>query len=175
MPSAYDPLPARRIEYTDKTSDFSCGELELDVYLARHAVQAQNSGGPVTYVIVGDDGQVIAYYSLVNDSLSYDRAPERLSRGMGRYSVPMTTLTKLAVDETHKREGLGLGLIAHAFRTAVTAAEQVGSRGILVQPLNEALYGFYEMGGFKRIEQTPEPNLMYVLMKDVRAALRDAG
>jgi GNAT superfamily N-acetyltransferase len=92
---------------------------------------------------------------------------------MGHYPVPMTCLTKLAVDEAYKRQGVGKGLIVHAFQTAADTAEHVGSRCILVQPLNVELYDFYERAGFVRIEETPEPNRMYVLMKDVRTALRN--
>jgi GNAT superfamily N-acetyltransferase len=166
-------LSARPIEDEDDTSRFSSGEPSIDMYLKQYARQSQGRGGPVD-----EERYVIAYYSLVADALEPDEAPRALTKGMGRYRIPMTLLARLGVDERYHGKGIGRDLVIHAFATAVAAAGGVGSRGILVQPINEGLYRYYEQFGFKKLDpDTPLDQLkpMYVLMNDVRATLETFG
>jgi predicted N-acetyltransferase YhbS len=128
-------------------------------------------------VAIDSTRTVLGFYSLVSDRLEHQDAPPDLTRGMGQRPIPMTLLACLAIDEHEQRGGLGTALVLHAFNTALDAAELVGSRGILVHPINEELYRYYARFGFRRLNSVPsaEETSMYVLMKDLRATFEAFG
>jgi len=170
-------LDVRPLEPGDDTSNFHCGEESLDLYLQRYALSAQNSGGPRTYVAVAEGHSIVGYYSLVNDSMEREKAPQRLAAGMGRYPIPLTLLARLAVVRGDQGGGIGTELVLHAFTVALAAAQMVGSRGITVDVLRQGLQAWYRRFGFREFDPDMEPPdlQMYLLMKGVRGTLRAFG
>ena len=75
-----EQIDVRPLEPGDDTSTFHCGEESLDVSVQRYALSAQKSGGPRTYLAVADDGSIVGYYSLVNDSMERETAPGAAGR-----------------------------------------------------------------------------------------------
>jgi hypothetical protein len=66
---APEPLgPAHRLDA------FTCSQPSLDIWLVRHARQAQASGSAKTF-IVADSDQVAGYYSLTVGQVDTARAP----------------------------------------------------------------------------------------------------
>jgi GNAT superfamily N-acetyltransferase len=170
-------LAVRLLEPGDDTEKFHCGEDSLDDYLHRYALSAQRSGGPRTHVALADDGSIVGYYSLVNGSIERETAPVRLAAGMGRYAIPVTVIARLAVAGGGQRQGVGTDLVLHAFKTATSAADIVGSRAITVDALRQGLQGWYARFGFREFDPGKEPPdlHMYVLMKDVRETITRFG
>jgi hypothetical protein len=84
---------ARRVEKlrTDhSTESFDCGREELNRCLLRYAWQNQQAGAAQTYVGLAGDA-VIGYYTLAVGHVTREEAPERLTKGLARHPVPISS------------------------------------------------------------------------------------
>ena len=92
--------PGTEHEVVVGLDEFDCGAADLDAWLKRSARTAAASGTAATYVLCLDD-RVVGYYALAMSSVTHDRAPSRLRRGMPD-SVPVVLLARLAVDRSEQ-------------------------------------------------------------------------
>jgi predicted N-acetyltransferase YhbS len=76
------------------------------------------------------------------------KAPERISKGMGQYPIPVVLLARLAVSLDHQGCGIGRGLLQDAIRRTLVMAEQAGIRALLAHPIDEDAARFYLRFGF---------------------------
>jgi len=149
--------------------EFDCGKQELTEWLRRYALQDQQAGSARVFV-VHRGGRIVGYYALAAASVEPETAPERVKRGLARHAIPVILLARLAVDLAEHRKGVGAALLKDALRRAVAAAEEIGARAILVHAKDEEARAFYEKFDF---ESSPtDPLHLFLLMKDLRAALR---
>ena len=169
-------LEVRPLEPGDDTSNFHCGEESPDADLQRFALSAQKSGGPRTYAAVADDGSIVGHYSLVNDSMERETAPERLAAGMGSYPIPLTLLARLAIVQHDRDAGVGTDLVLHAF-TRLWRSPSWWAPVPSLDALRQGFQGWYRRFGFREFGPDKEPPdlQMYVLMKNVRATLAAFG
>lgn len=138
------PVP---LERRHKAGGFSCGKPELDEYLRRYALTNQRKGCGRTYVALRGQ-RIAAYYTLAAGSVSPEDAPEPVSRGLGRYPIPVVLLARLAVDENERGRGLGAAMLKDALRRALGAAQIVGARAVLTHAKDEDARRFYERFDF---------------------------
>ena len=133
---------------------FDCGDKELNTYLHRYARQNHQSGGAKCFVAVRRDApdRVLGYYTLSPASLSYARTPAIVSRGLGRYDVPVFRLGRLAVDLSAQGSGLGGKLILAAGERALLVSEHVGGVALLIDAKNERAAAWYASYGAVRLE-----------------------
>lgn len=144
---------------------FDCGKPALNDWLVRHAHQAQGSGSAKTFV-VSDDDRVAGYFSLTVGQIDTLDAPERISKGMGRYPLPVVILARLAVSLRDQGQGIGLGLLQDAIRRTLLIAEQAGIRAMLTHPIDDDAAKFYIRFGFM---QSPlRERQLLLLLKDAR-------
>ena len=155
-----EPLDARH-----QIDRFYCGRPALDVWLARHARQAQTSGSAKTFVVAEED-QVVGYYSLTVGQVDTLDAPERVRQGMGQYPIPVVILARLAVSLRCQGQGIGLAMLRDAIRRTLTIAEQAGIRALLTHPIDDPAARFYERFGFMRSPMREQQWLL--LLKDAR-------
>lgn len=153
----------------DVTSAFDSGEESLDRWLRGRARGNEKSGASRTMVSVTDEGRVAGYYCLSASSLVRDdETPAELGGGQPN-PIPVVLLGRLAVDQAFAGIGLGSSLLQHAVVQAVTAAETIGIRAILVHALTEEVVPFYERFGFTRF---PDANhVLYLLVADARRTI----
>jgi len=149
--------------------DFDCGSPPLNAFLKQHAIANSRSGSSQTYVAVTEPNTVAGFYSLAVGSIAYSNAPERLSKGLPHYPVPLVILARLAIDRRYHGQGLGAGLLVDALRRTLAAADIAGVRGILVHAKDDAARAFYEHFGFQPFPE--HPFTLYRLLKDVRGML----
>jgi predicted N-acetyltransferase YhbS len=150
-------------------SDFSCGEPELDRWLADYAVAAQPSDSARVFVAT-ESQRVVGYYALAAAQVQPEDAGERALRGQPRRRpVPAVLLARLAVDLAHQGRGLGSSLLQDAMLRANGAAEELGIRVMLVHAKHEAASHWYKRFGFE--ESPTDPLHLLLLMKDLRAFL----
>ena len=164
-------LRLERLRADHDVAGFTCGVDELDRWLGRHAVAAQQMDSARTFVVVRDN-QVVGYVSLTMGSVQRADAPQQLVRGMPGYPVGMVLIARLAVDKREQRAGLGTRLFADALRMAVLAGESVAARLVVVDALDEQAAGFYRRHGFT--DTLDRPLRLYRRMKDIRASLQPA-
>lgn len=60
------------------------------------------------------------------------RFPGAISKGLGRYDVPVFRLGRLAVDKSMQGQGLGAQLLLSAGKRCIQAALQVGGVALLI-------------------------------------------
>lgn len=150
-------------------SAFRCGQPELDEWLKRHALSSARSDAAQTYVVVDGD-RVVGYYALAAGSVDRADATGRVAKGMPRHPIPVLLLARLGVDRNHQGRGIGALLLGDALVRAAAGAEIIGARALLVNAKDDAARAFYERYDF---EPSPIHRLqLFLLMKDVRAALR---
>ena len=149
-------------------SALESGNAELDDWLRRHAVPAQEMDLARTFVLIRND-RVVGYFSLTMGSVRRTDAPAKLVRGLPAYPVGMVLLARLAVARQDQSKGIGALLLAEALRMAVAAGEAAAARLVVVDAVNDDAVRFYERHGF-----VPAPGhrlRLYRRMKDIRASL----
>ncbi|WFE51484.1 GNAT family N-acetyltransferase [Micromonospora sp. WMMD1155] len=152
---------------------FDCGSRAQSVWLVEHALQAHRAGLSRVYVVRDDehpDRRVIGYYALAAGSVAPADASPRLQQGAGRYHQPVVILTRLGVDRSAQRIGLGRALVVDALRRIAAAAEVIGVRAVLIHCETDAARDFYQR--LAKFDASPtDPMHLLLLMKDLRRAL----
>jgi GNAT superfamily N-acetyltransferase len=118
-------------------------------------------------------GSVVGYYSLAAGSVRKEESPARIAKGLANHPIGVILLARLAVDRSEHGAGLGKKLLVDALSRALTAADVIGARAILVHAIDDEATAFYEKFGF---EPSPiDPKQLMLLMKDLRATLKCIG
>ena len=131
---------------------------------------SQAAGSSLTYVVCHGETRVVGYYSLCVGAVEHADAPSRASRGLARHPIPVMLLARLAIDQTEQGRGLGKALLKDALIRTARAAEIAGIRALLVHAKDDGARHWYETLDF---EPSPtDPYHLYLLLKDIRAALR---
>lgn len=162
------PVRLERLEAHHALADFNSGNDELDTWLRRHALAAQQMDSARTFVLRGDN-EAVGFFSLTMGSVLRSDAPAKLVRGLPNYPLGMVLLARLAVHQAYQGAGLGALLLAEALRKAVMAGEAAAARLVVVDATDEPAARFYERYGF--IRAPDHPLRLYRRMKDVRASL----
>ena len=161
------PLRIEKLHRTHAVEQFTCGQPELDRFLIRHALQAQQANSSQTYIAL--DGQAVAgFYTLVAGEVAHAQAPERVVKGMARHPIPLLVLARLAVHTKAQGSGIGSGLLLDALGRTLQVAEVIGVRALAVHAKDERAIAFYRHFGF-----TPSPSdarHLFMLIKDIRLA-----
>lgn len=159
------PVP---LEARHDRSAFDSGVSELDDWLKNFAWQAHRSESSKVYVI-HDELRVVGFYALSAGSVRPNRAPARIAKGQGSYDLPIVILTRLGVDHLLRGKGFGAALLKDVLVRVASAADIVGARALHAHAKDAHARQFYEHFGF---EASPvDPHAMFLLMKDVRAAI----
>jgi GNAT superfamily N-acetyltransferase len=165
-------LRLERLGAQHDLSIFASGNDDLDSWLRRHALAAQEMDSARTFILTGNE-RVVGYFSLTMGSVLRAEAPAKLVRGLPAYPVGMVLLARLAVDRQEQGKGLGSLLLAEALRKAVAAGEAAAARLVVVDAIDAAAAHFYERPGFVRAPE--HPLRLYRRMKDVSASLNASG
>ena len=81
--------------------------------------------------------------------------------------LPDTLLGQLAVDTGYQRQGHAVSLLKFALKTAILAADMIGSLGVITHPLDDGVRGFYARWGFADMPFDPRRSMM-VRMVDLQ-------
>jgi GNAT superfamily N-acetyltransferase len=102
--------------------------------LKRYARQNHESGGAKCFVATPRDApaRILGFYTLSPASVEFSRAPAVVTRGLGRYEIPVYRLGRLGVDRTVQGRGLGGRLLLRAAERCMTAAQEVGGVALLI-------------------------------------------
>lgn len=158
--------PLQGLQPVHVVENFDCGKGALNVWLQRHARQAQGSGSAKVFVVPDQANVVAAYYGLTVGQIHAQDAPERVARGMGGYPIPVVLLARLAVASSAQGQGLGAALLKDAIARTVQVADQVGIRAMLTHPIDEEAARFYQRFGF--VASPVRPDQLLLLLKDAR-------
>ena len=160
-------LHIEKLHRTHNVEQFTCGQPELDRFLTRHALQAQQSNSSQTYVAVSDSA-IVGFYTIVAGEIQHAQAPERVVKGMSRHPIPLLVLARLAVHTKAQRKGIGSGLLLDALGRTLQVADLIGVRALAVHAKDDQAVAFYRHFGF-----TPSPTdarHLFMIIKDIRLA-----
>src|SRR5258708_23722317 len=93
--------PVALLESGHDRSQFDCGIEPLNIYLKQYGLQNQRKGIVRNYVTCRNH-RVVAYYSFAYGSVVPTDAPPKITKGIGKYPVPVVLLARLAVDLREK-------------------------------------------------------------------------
>lgn len=156
---------------------FDCGVRDLNEFLRDDALNHMRALMSVTYV-VKNGADVVAYFSLLNDSLKFDpdkqatktawnRMTRKIPNAKRLRSYPAVKLGRLAVNRPMQRGGFGAQILDWMKMSFVTM-NKTGCRFIIVDALNnEDTLRFYQRNDFEfLIEDGQEKTrLMYYDLK----------
>jgi GNAT superfamily N-acetyltransferase len=162
----------RPLAADDDRSQFDCGRESLNAWFRRHAWDNHTIGASRVNVITDPELEcIIGYVTLSAAQIERAFLPKPQQRNRPD-PLPATLLGQLAVDKRYQGQGHAVSLLQFALRTALRAADVVGSVGVITHPLDENVRGFYEKWGFHDLPFDPRRAMM-VRMVDVRAAFAD--
>jgi GNAT superfamily N-acetyltransferase len=160
-------LHIEKLQRTHVVEGFTCGQPELDRFLIRHALQAQQANSAQTYVAVSS-AEIVGFYTIVAGEVQHADAPRRVVKGMPRHPIPLLVLARLAVHTKMQGRRLGAGLLLDALERTLQVADVVGVRALAVHAKDDRAAAFYGHFGF---EPSPtDPRHLFMIIKDIRLA-----
>lgn len=156
------------ISKSQNRRDFDCGEDELNEFIQKSARQNHDDNISKTYVIVDDNNNVIAFYTLVYENIELEELnliPSDL-RACRKNKFPCVLLGMLARDKKIKQQDYGLFLLNEAIKKTYEASKIAGIKGLFLSPINKSVCEkFYDKIDFlTRIDE----KLYYIPINTVR-------
>jgi GNAT superfamily N-acetyltransferase len=139
---------------------FDCGKPSLNDWLRRFALTNQQSDSARTYVL-HRAGRVVGYYSLSAGAVRKEESPARIAKGLAKHPIGVILLARLAIDRGEHGTGLGKAMLADALSRAMTAADAIGARAILVHAIEEEAAAFYKKFGFEPSPIDPKQLMLF--------------
>lgn len=134
--------------------DFSCGEIDLDIYLKRFAKTNHKKGIGKTFVFL-NECRVVGFYTVSMASIEFCNIPARFQLGIPKYPIPVARIGRLAVDTGHQGKMIGRQLLIDALKRILDASRSIAAYGIIVNAKSDKAKIFYEKFGFMSFENEP--------------------
>ena len=163
-------LHIEKLHRIHAVENFTCGQPELDRFLIRHALQAQQANSSQTYVALSDH-EVVGFYTIVAGEVAHAKAPERIVKGMPRHPIPLLVLARLAVHSKTQGRGIGAGLLLDALGRTLQVADMIGVRALAVHAKDDRAVAFYQHFGFS--PSATDARHLFMIVKDIRLAARE--
>lgn len=165
-------IEIRKLQPTDSTRDFVCGNDALDRFFNRLAKKQNAQFLGVTYVAVMAE-TILGFVTVAPTEVEPGDVPQLKIKC--RFPLPGLRLARLAVHLDHQRKGIGLALTNWVFDLAQMQADTVGCKLVVVDAKPEAI-DFYRRLGFAPFrplagDRIPhEITAMYLSIESIRAA-----
>lgn len=156
---------------------FCCGNEALDLWIKRYARQyARKDMGRTFVVCDAGANDIRAYYALAPGQINPGEVGAEFYKGLPRHPVPAVVLTRLAVDNSLKGQGVGAALLKDALGRAVAASDAIGGRVLVVHAIDAQAKAFYQRFGFVELPDADGAGLhLYLRISDIRASIREAA
>lgn len=115
----------------------------LNTYIAQQAGQDEKRNVSKTFMYL-QDGVLRGYYTLANASVALAELSDEQKKKMPRYPMPAVLLSRLAVDKSMQKKGLGQRLMADFFRRVYAVSKHSGVAFIVVDAKDEAAAAYYQ-------------------------------
>lgn len=114
----------------------------LNTYISQHAGQDEKRHVSRTFMYI-ENGALQGYYALANTSVALGDLSDEQKRKMPRYPMPAMLLSRLAIDCTVQRTGLGRRLISDVFRRIYAVSKQSGVAFVVVDAKDQVAAEYY--------------------------------
>lgn len=171
--------PALTIAKFDKAlhdrSAFSCGFGPIDNFLKSSLSELIKAGMVAAWVATADDDPaVLGFYTLGAMAVRAGLGPKTWQRA-GVPDIPVIYIRAIAVREDMQGKGLGTALVVDAMQRCLGIADQMGAAAVVLDVLKDDNFDqrwrFYEELGFQPLEDTENPERVFISMANVRATL----
>ena len=142
--------------------DFDCGKELLNDYLKTQAGQDVKRKLSVCFVLTDSETKVIqGYYTLSNSSVPLSSFSDQIRKKLPKSykSIPTTLLGRLATDKKYQGNGIGKFLLIDALKRSYGISNEIGSFGIIVDPIDDNAKGFYQKYDFIEL---PDSKKMFI-------------
>jgi len=159
------------IELLDKKhnrKDFDCGKELLNEYLKTQAGQDVKRKLSVCFVLADNETKIIqGYYTLSNSSIPLSSFSEQIQKKLPKSykSIPTTLLGRLAIDKEYQGNGIGKILLIDALKRSYGISNEIGSFGIIVDPIDDEAKGFYQKYDFIEL---PDSKKMFIATQTLK-------
>jgi ribosomal protein S18 acetylase RimI-like enzyme len=136
---------------------FSCGVATIDNYIAKSAAKHQDENVTRVRVACLDATPIIAgFYALNSHAIDVTSLPEPERKRLPHYpTTPAVYLSMIAVHQEFQGHGVGQYLLADALKRVEKVAEEIGTRFIVLDALNEGAAKLYARIGFVALPSAP--------------------
>ncbi|MDA3817794.1 MAG: GNAT family N-acetyltransferase [Prolixibacteraceae bacterium] len=148
--------------------DFNCGKELLNNYLKNKAGQDVKRKLSACFVMIEKETNVIqGYYTLSNNSIPLNNFSEQIQKKLPKSytSIPTTLLGRLAIDTKFQRKGIGKILLIDALKRSYEISKEIGSFGIVVDPIDEEAEKFYKKYDFIKL---PDSEKMFIATQTLK-------
>ena len=148
--------------------DFDCGKELLNDYLKTQAGQDVKRKLSVCFVSADSETNVIqGYYTLSNYSIPLSSFSEQIQKKLPKSynSIPTTLLGRLAIDKKYQGKGIGKILLIDALKRSYGISNEIGSFGIIVDPIDDEAKGFYQKYDFIEL---PDSGKMFIATQTLK-------
>lgn len=164
MDYTIEPLEKKHIK-----GDFICKHESLQRYIREIAKQDSKRNLSSCFVLIGNNNNVLGYYTLSNTSILNESLPDRYRGSIGGYkNLPTTLIGRLAVDDLQKGKGLGKRLLMDALLRAYSVSKIVASYAVVVDYIDSEAKEFYRKFGFIELLDT---NRLFLPMTTVKESI----
>jgi len=161
--------PPRPLLEADDRSRFNCGRNSINAWFHERAWTNHMTGvSRVSVICDAETGDVIGFVCLSAAQIERAFLPKPRQRNKPD-PFPATLLGQLAVHIDRQGEGHARSLLHFALTTAVIAARQVGSFGVMTHPIDDGVRAFYRRWSFTDLPFDPR-RTMIVRMADLEEA-----
>ena len=148
--------------------DFDCGKELLNDYLKSQAGQDVKRKLSVCFVSSDSETNVIqGYYTLSNYSIPLSSFSEQIQKKLPKSynSIPTTLLGRLAIDKKYQGKGIGKILLIDALKRSYGISNEIGSFGIIVDPIDDEAKGFYQKYDYIEL---PDSGKMFIATQTLK-------
>lgn len=181
MTNAGHEIRIHRLEARDDRSGFHCGNIDLDRFFQRFAGQNQFRHHIGTTYVAVQGNHISGFVTVSSGELVSEKLSRAQRRHLPSYPLPILRIARLAVDDRFQGLGIGRLLLRAMLELALEMRDRAGCTGVVVDAKPQAA-AFYSSMGFETIElaggaigDRPEPLAMFLPVRQIDAAVRDAG
>ncbi len=172
-------IEIRLLQKEDDTASFDCEEPNLNLFLKRYAKQNQFRHYIGTTYVAAYKREVIGYASVSSGSIRVNELNKLKMKNLPKYPLPILRLTRLAVDKSYQKKGIGKALLKWVLKLTIEQKEKFGCFGLVVDAKEESV-AFYEQYGFEsfailsgELDIRPYARTMFLSTKTIESGLKE--
>jgi GNAT superfamily N-acetyltransferase len=148
-------------------SHFSCGNRELDLFLAETAKIAQVENTSRTHLVYLND-DLVGFFSLICDNIIQKDIEIQFQKENYVHKVyPAVKITRLAVRDEYQGKGIGHALLYYALGVVYALQRYAACRFVIVDAKPDAI-DFYQKFGFRSNITAKNKHLLYFNYNEYR-------
>ncbi|WP_254513394.1 GNAT family N-acetyltransferase [Anatilimnocola floriformis] len=133
---------------------FSCGQVDVDVWLKTKALQHQDKRLSVTKVLLAQNA-IAGFYTLATGQVDFGDLPTSIAKGLPRRALPVAVLAWLGISSQVQGQGLGRILLSQALLDCHTAGQTFAFTAVVLDCVNDQAKAFYQRFDFQEVPGRP--------------------